>query len=151
VANYLQANSRFTGADLTVDVDVNKYVNAFFIGDVVRAKLRDTNVPLPRITPVRARVGLDFRYKGLSIRPEGVFASRKDSGDIFTLETPTAGYGLFNINASYTYSTERYAHIISVSGSNLNDRLYRNAQSFIKDLAPEPGRGLRASYTIRFF
>ncbi len=151
VANYLQADSRFTGADLTVDVDINKYVNAFFIGDVVRAELRETNVPLPRITPARARVGLDFRYKGLSIRPEGVFASRKDLDDVFTLETPTAGYGLFNINGSYTYSTERYAHIISVSGSNLNDRLYRNAQSFIKDLAPEPGRGLRASYTIRFF
>ncbi|MCY7346456.1 MAG: TonB-dependent receptor [Pyrinomonadaceae bacterium] len=151
IGNYLQANSRFTGADLTVDVNVNKYVNAFFIGDVVRAELRETNVPLPRITPARARVGLDFRYKGLSIRPEGVFVSRKGSGDVFTLETPTAGYGLFNINGSYTYSTERLAHIFSVSGSNLNDRLYRNAQSFIKDLAPEPGRGLRASYTIRFF
>ncbi len=150
-ANYLQADSRFTGADLTVDVDINKYVNAFFIGDVVRAELSKTNVPLPRITPARARIGFDFRYKGLSVRPEAVFAARKDFDNIFTLETPTAGYGLFNINASYTYSTERLAHIFSVSGSNLNDRLYRNAQSFIKDLAPEAGRGLRASYTIRFF
>jgi len=151
VGNYLQANSRFTGADLTVDVDINKYVNAFFIGDVVRAELRDTGIRIPRITPARARVGLDFRYKGLSVRPEGVFVARKDLDDVFTLETPTAGYGLFNINGSYTYSTEKYAHIFSVSAANINNRLYRNAQSFIKDLAPEPGRGLRASYTIRFF
>ncbi len=151
VADYLQADSRFTGGDLTVDFDINKYVNAFFIGDVVRAELRDGGIPLPRITPARARIGLDFRYQGLSVRPEGVFVSRKDLDDVFTLETPTAGYGLFNINGSYTFGTDRYAHIISVSTSNLNNRLYRNAQSFIKDLAPEPGRGLRASYTIRFF
>ncbi|MCY7375036.1 MAG: TonB-dependent receptor, partial [Pyrinomonadaceae bacterium] len=151
VGAYLHEDSRFTGADLTVDVDINKYVNAFFIGDIVRAELRDTGVPLPRITPARARVGLDFRYKGLSIRPEGVFVSRKDLDNVFSLETPTAGYGLFNINGSYTFATEHTAHIFSVSTSNLNNRLYRNAQSFIKDLAPEPGRGLRASYTLRFF
>lgn len=150
IGNYLQDDASFTGADITVDVDINQYVGAFFMGDVVRAKLRESDTPLPRITPARARVGLDFRYKGLSVRPEGVFAARKSLSDVFTLETPTAGYGLFNINGSYTVATERTAHIFSVSGYNLNDRLYRNHLSFIKDLAPEPGRGVRASYTIRF-
>lgn len=151
IGAYLQDDARFTGADLTVDVDINKYVSAFFIGDVVKAELRESDLPLPRITPARARIGLDFRYKGLSVRPEGVFVSRKGADNIFPLETPTAGYGLFNINGTYTLATERTAHIFSVSAVNLNDRLYRNHLSFIKDLAPEAGRGVRASYTIRFF
>lgn len=151
VAAYLQDNSRYMGGDVTVDVDINKYIGAFFNGDIVSAKLRDVDLHLPRITPARARIGLDFRYKGLSIRPEGIFAYRKDLNNIFSLETPTAGYGIFNINASYIYGTEKYAHIFSIGGSNLGDKLYRNHLSFIKDLAPEPGRGLRASYTIRFF
>ena len=152
VGAYLQNDSRFVGADVTVDVDINKYLGAFFIGDVVSARLRDAvNTPLPRITPARARFGVDFRYKGLSVRPEAVFVSRKSPEDVFALETPTAGYGLFNINASYTFSTEHYAHIFTLSGQNLNDELYRNHVSFIKDLLPEARRGIRASYTFRFF
>ena len=31
------------------------------------------------------------------------------------------------------------------------DRLYRNHSSFIKDLAPELGRGVRVTYMVRFF
>jgi iron complex outermembrane receptor protein len=152
VAAYLQDDSRFVGADVTVDVDINSYLGAFFIGDVVSARLRDSfETPLPRITPARARFGIDFRYKGLSVRPEAVFVSRKDSSDVFQLETPTAGFGLFNLNASYTYATERYAHIFTFGGQNLNDKLYRNHVNFIKDLLPEAGRGVRGSYTIRFF
>jgi iron complex outermembrane receptor protein len=152
VSAYLQDKARFVGADITVDVDINNYLGAFFIGDVVSARLRDTiDTPLPRITPARARFGLDFRYKGLSIRPEAVFVSRKSASNVFALETPTAGYGLFNVNASYTYATEHYAHIFTFGGQNLNDKLYRNHVNFIKDLLPEAGRGVRGSYTIRFF
>ena len=152
VAAYLQNDSRFIGADVTVDVDINNYLGAFFIGDVVSARLRDEfDTPLPRITPARLRTGIDFRYKGLSVRPEAVFAARKKDGDVFALETPTAGYGLFNLNASYTFAREHYAHIFTFGGQNLNDKLYRNHVNFIKDLLPEAGRGFRGSYTIRFF
>ena len=151
-ANYLQADSRFVGADVSIDADINKYVGTYFIGDVVSARLRDSfDTPLPRITPARVRFGIDFRFRGLSVRPEAVFVSRKSGGDVFPSETPTAGYGLFNLNASYTFSTEHYAHIFTFGGQNLNDKLYRNHVSFIKDLLPEAGRGFRGSYTLRFF
>ena len=151
IAAYLQNDSRFRGADLTVDFDINKYLGAFASVDTVDARVREIDLPLPRITPTRARLGVDFRYKGLSVRPEGVFVAQKDAGDVYPLETPTEGYRLFNINSSYTYGTERYAHIFTLSGTNLTDRLYRNHLSFIKNLAPEMGRNLRVSYTIRFF
>jgi iron complex outermembrane recepter protein len=134
-------------------MDVFQNLGAFVTADVVSARLRDASeTPIPRITPARLRFGLDFRYKGLSLRPEAVFAARKSIDDVFTLETPTAGYGLFNINGSYTYApSDRYAHIFTFGGQNLTDKLYRNHQNFIKDLLPEAGRGFRASYTIRFF
>lgn len=151
VARYLQSDSRYVGADVTFDYSFNKYLGGFFIGDIVKAKVKDGSIPLPRITPARGRVGLDFKYKGLSVRPEGVFVSRKGESDIFPTETPTAGYGLFNINGSYTIGREHYAHIFTVSVFNLNDRLYRNHLTFIKDILPESGRGVRASYTIRLF
>ena len=148
---YLQNDATFMGADASVDADITDWLGAFVSADIVKAKLKEGDVPLPRITPARGRIGLDFRYKGLSVRPEAVFVGSRKPGDIFTLETPTAGYGLFNLNASYTVVTDHASHTFSFSSSNLGDRLYRNHLSFIKDLAPEPGRGARFSYSIRFF
>ena len=78
-----------------------------------------------------------------------VLASRQSQ--TFDLETPTAGYALFNLRASYTIPTPGAIQQFSVDVFNVGDRLYRNHSSFIKDLAPEMGRGVRFSYIVRFF
>ena len=41
--------------------------------------------------------------------------------------------------------------MFSASLFNAGDRLYRNHVSLIKAYAPEIGRGLRFTYTVRFF
>jgi iron complex outermembrane recepter protein len=151
IGRYLQNDAKFIGADVSADADITDWLGAFVSADVVKAELKDGDIPLPRITPARGRIGLDFKYKGLSVRPEAVFVGAKKIDDVFLLETPTAGYGLFNLNASYTFATNHLSHTFSFSSANLGDRLYRNHLSFIKDLAPEPGRGGRVAYTIRFF
>jgi len=116
--------------------------------DYVRAELTEQNKPLPRIPPFRGTLGLDWRYQAFSVRPELILANRQTR--VFDHETPTAGYALFNLNASYTIVTRRVAHIFSVNGYNLANKLYRNHLSFIKELAPETGRNLRANYALRF-
>lgn len=93
-------------ADLSADVDIKNLLGAFFIADVVESELKETGTPLPRTSPARARLGLDFRYKGLSVRPEAVFTGPRRADDVVTLETPTAGYSLFNVNASYTIASD---------------------------------------------
>jgi len=85
----------------------------------------------------------------LSVRPEAIFSSRQDK--VYPLETPTPGYGLFNVGASYTIGSQHVAHIFSMNAYNLTNKLYRNHTSFIKDLIPEIGRGVRFGYTVRFF
>lgn len=70
---------------------------------------------------------------------------------VFTDETPTAGYAVFNLAGSYLIARQHSAHVITFNAFNLGDRLYRNHLSFIKEFAPEMGRGLRVTYTIRFF
>jgi iron complex outermembrane receptor protein len=148
-ALYDQADSRFVGTELGFDFAAheNLWVNLAY--DYVNAQLKETGTPLPRIPPMRARVGLDWRYKALNVKPEAVFV--KDQERLFPTETRTAGYALFDLSASYTVAHPHYAQVFSVSAFNLGDRLYRNHLSFIKDLAPEIGRGLRFSYTIRYF
>ncbi len=146
---YSQGNSRYVGAEVNFDADINKYVNFFFNADVVRAKLTSEDLNLPRIPPSRARIGTDLRYKNLSVRPEAVFAGAQNR--LYPLEMRTAGYGVFNLGASYIVGTDHFAHVFGVNAYNLFNKEYRNHLSFIKDLAPEIGRGVRFNYTIRFF
>ena len=149
VGRYEQSNARYFGAELNGEVTFNDYVGGFISLDYVRARLVDEGLNLPRIPPAKARIGLDLRYRDLSIRPEAVFAS--DQKKVFPLELPTAGYGVVNISASYTIGRQHFAHIFTVNAYNLTDRLYRNHVSFIKELVPEIGRGVRFGYTMRFF
>ena len=149
VANYDQSKARYFGAELSGEFTFNNYLTGLVSLDMVRAELSDLNQNLPRIPPARARLGLDFHYNALSVRPEVVFVNRQDR--TFPLETETAGYGLANVAASYVIGRSHYAHIFTVNATNLTDKLYRNHLSFIKDLAPEPGRGIRFGYTFRFF
>ena len=112
------------------------------------AELTELNKPLPRIPPLRGTLGLDWRYKAFSVRPEVVLVNRQTR--VFDNETSSSGYGLFDLNASYTFVTKRVAQILSLSGQNLTDKLYRNHLSFIKTIAPEMGRSLRLTYALRF-
>jgi iron complex outermembrane receptor protein len=155
VADYLQDDSRFIGTEIGLDISVHPNVWLNLGLDYVDAELTDplgalaSGTPLPRIPPLRGRVGFDFHYKGLSVRPEAVMS--RDQDELFPTETRTGGYTVFNAVASYTHSRQHFAHIFSVNAFNLGDRLYRNHLSFIKDLAPEIGRGVRLTYTVRFF
>jgi len=148
IVDYAQANSRFVGTEASLEAKVatTLWLNARV--DYVRAELTELNKPLPRIPPLRGTLGLDWRYKAFSVRPEMILVNRQ--ARVFDNETPTAGYGLFNLNASYTFVTKRVAHILSLSGQNLTDKLYRNHLSFIKAIAPEMGRSVRINYALRF-
>jgi iron complex outermembrane receptor protein len=148
IAFYLQGDSRFLGTELNLDVKLHKYVNFLTGLDYVSAELT-SGQPLPRIPPLRGRIGLDFHYNNFSVRPEFVAVDKQDK--VFINETPTAGYGTVNVVGNYTISRQHVAHIFSVNAYNLNNKLYFNHISFIKDISPEIGRGVRFSYTVRFF
>lgn len=148
IAEYLQGDSRFMGTELNLDYTAHKYLNILTGLDYVNAELKDGRA-LPRIAPLRARLGLDAHYKNLSVRPEFVVVADQDR--VFTSETPTAGYGVFNIAGTYVIPSKHFAHVLSVNAYNLTNRLYYNHISFIKDISPEIGRGVRVSYTVRFF
>jgi len=148
IVDYAQANSRYVGFEASVEARASRGLWLNSKVDYVRGELIPQNKPLPRIPPLRGTLGLDWRYKAFSVRPELVLANRQLR--VFDHETPTAGYAVFNLNASYAFVTRRAAHIISFNAYNLSDKLYRNHLSFIKGIAPEIGRNLRLNYTLRF-
>lgn len=148
IARYLQGNSRYMGSELSLDITANRFLNLIGGLDYVNAELK-TGQPLPRISPLRGRLGLDAHFKDLSVRPELILVDKQDR--VFTNETATAGYGVFNIAANYIVPGKHFANIFSVNAFNLTNKLYYNHISFIKELSPEIGRGVRFSYTVRFY
>lgn len=144
-----QGDSRFQGVEVGIDVALHEHLWLNLGLDAIDAKLTDLDTPLPRIPPLRGRVGIDLRRGAFSFRPELVLADAQE--DLFPTETRTAGYTVVNLLASYTIPQQHFIHHLALSVFNLGDRLYRNHLSFIKDLAPEIGRGVRLTYTLRFF
>src|SRR5262249_16788270 len=148
IVNYAQARARYAGAEASAEAEVAPSLWLTGKIDYTRATLNELDKPLPRIPPVRGTIGMDWRRNAFSVRPEVVMVNRQDR--VFDNETATAGYALFNVSASYTFVHQRTAHIVSVNGYNLGNALYRNHLSFIKEVAPEIGRNVRVSYTMRF-
>lgn len=150
-AEYDQGTARFAGTELKGSVGVHEKVWLNLSLDMVRASVREQQawLPLPRITPLRGRMGVDLRHKGLSVRPELMLANRQDR--IFSTETATAGYVVPSLAASYSIAGPHTLHVFSVNLFNISNQIYRNHLSFIKDLAPEIGRGVRFSYNLHFF
>jgi len=148
-AQYAQADARYLGAEARVDVALRRdlWLNLGF--DAVDAQIIASRTPLPRIPPVRGRIGLDWIHNAFSVRPELVLANRQ--WQVFPTETPTAGYALFNVSGNYTIATQHVAHMFGVNFFNATNQLYYNHLSFIKSIAPEIGRGVRVSYTLNWF
>ena len=149
VAQYRQDTANYRGVEAKLDVTLHKLLTLNLGSDYVRADLAGTKTPIPRIPPLRGRAALDFHYNNFTLNPEVVASS--DQNRLFPTETRTPGYTVFNLAGSYLIARQHYAHVFSVNAFNLGDRLYFNHLSFIKNFAPEIGRGVRFSYTLRYF
>ncbi|MYH30377.1 MAG: TonB-dependent receptor [Acidobacteria bacterium] len=146
---FIQGDSRFVGFDAKSSVRLGGNAWATLGIGYVDADLTTTGEPLPRIPPLRGTVSLDVPYGGFTFSPQLEFAGQQ--ANVFRDETATNGYSIVNLRASYVWPRQHTAHILSFTGYNLTNELYRNHTSFIKDLAPEMGRGVRVNYSVRFF
>ena len=149
VANYSQADTRYQGVEgkLNLNLRSDLWQNPGL--DAVHARLTKPVVFLPRIPPLRGRASLDYRWRSFSVTPELSIANRQ--GQILTIETPTAGYVVFNLRGSYTVTRQHALQMFSVNFFNAGNALYRNHLSYIKQFAPEIGRGVQFTCTLRFF
>lgn len=152
VVQYRQADARFWGAELEAHLEIvhaePRHLDLEFSGDFVRAELSGPGTPLPRIPPARYGVGLHYHDDRASalIELRGVLQQDR----VTERELPTDGY-LF-LNASFGYRLFAGATVwdLRLAANNLTDAEGRNHVSFLKDLAPLPGRDVRLSVRIAF-
>jgi len=108
--------------------------------DFSRIKLNDGS-NAPRIPPFRISSSLHFEYN--EWHAEAGFTRYSKQDKIAEYETETAGYTLFSASINYYLPTELVDFSVFLKGENLSDEEARVHSSFIKDVAPLPGRSLK--------
>ena len=176
VRAWTQHDARFNGAEAELDwtfVDNASGAWAMRVfGDVVRAELDGRGrrevalaVPhgdhahhhtaslandghLPRIAPARA--GAELRWETGSWRASLGAVRYMEQDDVAEHEAATPGYTLVDAHLAWHADTRGgNAWEVFVDGSNLLDEEARPHTSFLKELAPLPGRGIE--FGVRAF
>lgn len=116
--------------------------------DYVRSRDRQTDRSLPRMTPFRVQAALVHDWSNLHSRIETQYVARQNQ--TAENESRTASYLLFNAMMSYRLSAGPSHWDVYVRGTNLTNREARMHTSFLKDVAPLPGRGVLLGMRLDF-
>ena len=148
IVEYVAADSVLDGVEAHSDIQVTSQIGVELGLDYVRGTLKDNDEPLPRIPPLRFRGGLRYQRNAFQAGGDVAFVATQDR--VFSTETPTDGYQLGRLYASYSFGQGAVAHTFTARLENVTNELYRNHLSLIKDLAPEMGRNFRLLYNVKF-
>ncbi|MCD8483369.1 MAG: TonB-dependent receptor [Verrucomicrobia bacterium] len=123
--------------------------------DYMRGEDQDRDMPLPRIAPGRVGVAGDFRWGGLQGRisvTRTMAQNRVPPGIFGTLahQTTSPAFTLLDITISRSWEIADVTYVLTLSGSNLLNETVRNHSSFLKDVAPQPGRSIGLEFGFRF-
>lgn len=153
VVQYVQRDATFWGFEARAAFEVleagDRHLSLEGAADYVRAEVDPTNDPLPRIAPMRLGAAIHYRDSRFDARGE---VRRTEAQDrVSKFETPTEGYTFLNATVSYRiFGGSRTVTDLLLRGTNLTDSLGRNHVSYLKDVAPLPGRDIRAAVRFRF-
>ncbi|MGH8659715.1 MAG: TonB-dependent receptor [Gammaproteobacteria bacterium] len=149
---FVQDNAIFYGAEAETVFGIfegTSYgeLDARLFADYVRGKLTDGD-DLPRITPPRFGGGLDYRLGPWSGDFEVIRVAKQT--DNASLETETDGYTQIDLGVGYTFGTTPADLTLTLRGTNLLDEEERRHTSFLKDIAPLPGRSVLLTVRASF-
>lgn len=149
VFEYVQTDADFRGFEAEASYDLwtdgERTLTLKGAADWVRA---DTDLgPAARIPPWSATAGLAWTSPtfdaGIEVRKLGEQDRTAD------FELPTDGYVTVGLNVAWRPFSDRNVTLFAAA-SNLTDEEAREHASFQKDIAPLPGRNIRAGITYRF-
>ena len=153
VAQYVQGDASFRGFEATATIELvhtePRHLDLELTADYVRASLRGGDEsPLPRIPPFRYGAALHYGDTHLDGRVELRGSAAQER--VGEQELPTDGYTFLNASLGYRFFVGHRILQLRVQATNLTDAEGRNHVSFLKDVAPLPGRDLRGSLRVLF-
>ena len=144
VYSYEQVDAIFYGLDLDMKNEIKQIsggaINLANKFDIVRAKNTDDSSNLPRISPPRYSIGLEYMTDAWSADIETQYVAHQT----FTapLERRTDDYIHTNVGYSYRFVGNITSMDLFARVRNLFDVEARNHVSTLKEIAPLPGRNL---------
>ncbi len=151
ISRYLQEDAVFSGAELEItmpfDFGGNNHLDLTVFADKVDAEL-DSGGKVPRIPATRMGTELVFsqQYWVVKMRATSV----DDQNDTATNEFRTEGYTRVDVYFDHHFDVGGNELLLFVKGNNLTDEEIRNHSSYLKNFAPEPGRGYELGLRYRF-
>ncbi|WNB74913.1 TonB-dependent receptor [Methylomonas koyamae] len=104
---------------------------------------------VPRMPPLRYGLQLDYNKDKLSSYLRLTRAD--DQTHVGDFETSTAGYYLLNVGVNYQIKASQDAKLmVFAKGNNLLDQNIRNATSYLRNFAPEAGRGAEVGFRLSY-
>lgn len=127
------------GFEAQVAWQASSHFKASLFTDYVRARLKDGG-DLPRTPPLR--FGTQFSYQNESISAHLDITRYQSQDRIAEFETQTDAYTLVDASIAYDLPILNNSVTAYLKGNNLTDTEARVHTSFLKDIAPRPGRNI---------
>jgi iron complex outermembrane receptor protein len=149
---YEQESALFRGIEAEVNIPLwPRGAHEFSVdvfGDYTRATLEDSNQDVPRMPP--ARIGTRFNYavgnwSGLISAMHG-FAQNRPGAN----ESDTSSYTRLDAAAYYDFAALGGDWQAYIKANNLANAEIRNSASYLRNYAPEPGRGIELGVNFSF-
>lgn len=148
-----QANAVFKGfeANLLFPLMENSYglLDLTLFGDYTRGTLSAGNGNVPRMPPLRFGTQIDYAKNKWST----YFRVTRGQAQEYAGENETETSGWVLMNVGVQYEAKSYADsklLFYLKGNNLLDQDIRNSTSYLKNFAPEPGRGVQVGFQISY-
>ena len=142
VYQFEQVDALFYGFDLDARRELKQHQGGVFNGfgkfDWVRAKNTDSGSNLPRISPTRLTLGVEYTKEKWTADLEAQYVAHQTKTARF--ENGTDAYTLTNLGYTYNIVRDDKAFSFFARVRNIFDVEARNHVSFIKDIAPLAGR-----------
>ncbi len=140
-------DAEFYGLEAQLIWKLNNNWQSTFFSDFVHAELYDGRY-LPRTPPFRFGTDIDYTYNRLTANVNWTHYAKQDK--VAALETVTDGYNMLDASVTYHLPLSTVDLSLFVKAENLTDTEARVHTSFIKDVAPRPGRnfsvGIRGTF-----
>ena len=143
---FQQGDADIWGIEAEAYYDFSPSLRLTMFSDYIDAEVENDN--LPRTPPMRFGSSLSYVNDGLSADVDVTWYDDQD--DVTSFETPTDGYTLLDANIQYEFSSQGVDWVVFAKGNNLTDEEARVHTSYLKDLAPLPGRNLTVGVRALF-
>ena len=152
LASYMARDASFAGIEGEISFNVMEGEDSSLalgvFGDLVNSEF-DSGGNVPRIPA--AKIGAELRWFGEDWSVHLHATRVQEQEDTAELELPSKAYTLLSLYADYHWDVGEDSSIeVFLRGENLLDEEIRNHVSFLRNYAPEPGRGVMAGVRLEY-